>query len=100
MYKTTLTFFILLTVTLAPTACAQQTPAPSTRVEQTPQPPKAKPAKPEKATATTPPLGEQGPVEPVVVKLARGGKVAISSRSGRIVVSGWDRDVVQATATG
>jgi DUF4097 and DUF4098 domain-containing protein YvlB len=34
------------------------------------------------------------------VKLVRGGKVSISSRSGQIVVSGWDRDVVEASATG
>ena len=40
------------------------------------------------------------PIEPINVKLARGGKVAISSRAGQIFVSGWDRDVVQASAAG
>ena len=72
---------------------------------QTPKPgvpPKA--PKPDQTPASTPvphrePV-EQIPVEPISVKLARGGKVAISSRSGRITVSGWDRDVVQATASG
>ena len=86
----------------APAALGQSTPSPMPRVHQTPKPPKA--AKPEKAPGTTPmphlDSEDQIPVEPVSVKLARGGKVAISSRSGQIVVSGWDRDVVQATATG
>jgi DUF4097 and DUF4098 domain-containing protein YvlB len=40
------------------------------------------------------------PIEPVSLTLGRGGKLAISSRAGRIVVNGWDRDTVQATATG
>jgi DUF4097 and DUF4098 domain-containing protein YvlB len=43
---------------------------------------------------------EQAPTEPVSVKLARGGKVAISSRAGEIVVTGWDRDIVEASAAG
>lgn len=72
---------------------------------QTPQAPKAatkaKPAKPESAPgAASTPYGAQIDAEPVSVKLARGGKVAISSRSGRVIVSGWDKDVVEAKATG
>lgn len=62
-----------------------------------------KPSKPEKAPgASSKAEGEDNQVksEPVTVKLPRGGKVAISSRSGQIVVSGWDRDVVEATASG
>lgn len=60
-----------------------------------------KPARPVHAPASTPPPGPSVPpvqVEPITVKLARGGKVAISSRSGLITLTGWDRDVVQATA--
>ena len=38
--------------------------------------------------------------EHIADALAKGGKVAISNRSGQVVVSGWDRDVVQASATG
>lgn len=106
MYKRTLTVFILLMLSSGvPAALGQATPAAATRVEQTPKPPKPpKTTKPDKAPAATPvppaAYDEQVRVEPVSVKLARGGKVAISSRSGQIVVSGWDRDVVQATATG
>ena len=72
------------------------------QTQKPPQPPKA--TKPEKAPATTPAPHAEGleqiQVEPVNVKLIRGGKVAISARSGRIAVTGWDRDVVQATAMG
>lgn len=83
----------------------QETPAAATRAEQTPKPAKPQVApKPGKAPAATPAphaeVIEQIQVEPVSVKLARGGKVAISSRSGRIAVTGWDRDIVQATAIG
>src|SRR5205085_12489940 len=35
----------------------------------------------------------------VSVKLDRGSKVAISNRYGRITITGWDRDTVEATAT-
>jgi len=31
--------------------------------------------------------------------LERGGRVAISNRNGHIIISGWDRDAVEATAT-
>src|SRR5919205_1061892 len=35
----------------------------------------------------------------VSVKLDRGSKVAISNRYGRIQITGWDRDTVEAVAT-
>lgn len=35
----------------------------------------------------------------VSVKLERGSKVAISNRYGRIIITGWDRDTVEAAAT-
>jgi hypothetical protein len=35
----------------------------------------------------------------VSVKLDRGSKVAISNRYGRITITGWDRDTVEAVAT-
>lgn len=106
MCKRTLTSFLLLILILGvPAAIGQVTPSTAPHLEQTPKPATPpKTPKPEKAPAATPaPRAEAGEpiqVEPVNVKLARGGKVAISSRSGRIAVSGWDRDVVQATATG
>ncbi|HJZ67830.1 MAG TPA: DUF4097 family beta strand repeat-containing protein, partial [Blastocatellia bacterium] len=56
---------------------------------RTPRPPRAQ---------SQPP--EQTLVEPVSVKLGRGGKLTISSPAGGIAISGWDRDVVQASATG
>ena len=102
MYKRALTVFILLMFSAgAPAALGQATPATS-RVEQAPKP--SKTPKPDKAPAATPappvPEEEQVHIEPISVKLVRGGKVSISSRSGQIVVSGWDRDVVEARATG
>src|SRR2546426_7296847 len=107
MYKIALTSFILiLTPSIVAAATSpQETPAAAPRVVQTPKPSQpSKAYKPEKAPAATPtPYAQsvdQNPVEPVNVKLVRGGKVAISSRSGRIAVTGWDRDVVQATAMG
>lgn len=33
-------------------------------------------------------------------RLARGGKVIVRNRSGRITITGWERETVQATATG
>lgn len=114
MYKRTLTVFMLFMLGAgASAALGQETPpAAATRVDKTqkasktPKPEKApkpsKPLKPEKApgAASTPSAadGERVQIEPVSVKLARGGKVSISSRSGQIVVSGWDRDVVEANA--
>src|SRR5256714_13176853 len=35
----------------------------------------------------------------VSVKLERGSKVAISNRYGRITITGWERDTVEAVAT-
>ncbi len=64
------------------------------------QPPPRTP-RPPRAQSTAPPAQPppQTPVEPVSVKLGRGGKVTISSHAGGIVISGWDRDMVQASAT-
>jgi hypothetical protein len=101
MYKRTLTVFILLMFSAGvPAALGQSTPAATPRVEQKPKTPKT--PKPDKAPAPAShvPEDEQVQVEPISVKLVRGGKVSISSRSGEIVVSGWDRDVVEARATG
>jgi len=85
-----------------PAALGQATPAAAPRAEQTPKAPKT--PRPDKAPVATPAPHvaeeEQVQIEPISVKLARGGKVAISSRSGQIIVSGWDRDVVEARATG
>jgi DUF4097 and DUF4098 domain-containing protein YvlB len=98
MCKRTSIAFILLILALGSAAAVAQEAAPTPAVKaQT-----GKPPKPDKATGATPaPRAEadQVQVEPVSVKLGRGGKVAISSRAGRIVVNGWDRDIVQATAT-
>ena len=74
-----------------------QTPRPSAK---TPKP--AKPSTPEPAPEATPKVWSQREnikVEPVDVKLARGGKVVISSRAGNIIVTGWDKDTVQASAS-
>lgn len=105
MFKRTLTVFILVMLSSGVSATLGQTkPAPASvpRVEQNPRPPRT--PKPDKAPGATPvpsaPDDEQVQVEPVTVKLPRGGKVAISVRSGEIIVTGWDRDVVQASATG
>ena len=103
MYKRALTVFILLMFSAGvPAALGQPTPAASPRAGQIPKAPKT--PKPDKAPAPTPaphaPEDEQAQVEPISMKLVRGGKVSISSRSGQIVVSGWDRDVVEARATG
>src|SRR5215218_5726106 len=35
----------------------------------------------------------------VSVRLERGSKVSVSNRYGRVVITGWDRDTVEATAT-
>src|SRR5438105_364255 len=85
-----------------PIAFAQEAPAAPAGSVRNAKPPKTQ--KPEKAPEATPEARaektKQVKVEPISVKLGRGGKVAVSSRSGRIVVSGWDRDIVQASATG
>jgi hypothetical protein len=94
-------------LTFGVTAAFAQTATPAPPAGQTPpKPPKQVSPLPktEKTSPTTPaprvPVEEQEKIEPVSVKLARGGKVAISSRSGQIFVSGWDRDIVQASAAG
>jgi hypothetical protein len=63
------------------------------------QPPPRTPRPPKQPTPAPPAQQDQTPIEPVSIKLGRGGKVTISSRAGNIVVSGWDRDTVQASAT-
>lgn len=103
MYKRTPAILILIILTAsAPAAFAQATPAAGPKFQQPPKPPKT--PKPERVPAVSPTArpdrDEQAQTEPVSFKLARGGKVAISNRSGQVVVSGWDRDVVQASATG
>jgi len=94
--------FIFLLNIGCPVASAQEASTAPTRSVQKTKPANAQ--KPEEASEPTPAArpenAGQVQVEPVIVKLARGGKVAVSSRLGRIVVSGWDRDVVQASATG
>ncbi|HSE36590.1 MAG TPA: DUF4097 family beta strand repeat-containing protein, partial [Blastocatellia bacterium] len=87
-----------------PAAFGQTKPAAS-HAEQTSKPPKP-PATPQtdKPAIASPAARvaeqEQEKIDPVSVKLVRGGKVAISSRYGQIFVSGWDRDIVQASAAG
>ena len=91
---------LILFVAGATTALAQPSPP---QAAQGQQPPKAPKAEPKKTPAPAVPYTysqDQGSVEPVNVQLAKGGKVAISSRAGQIFVSGWDRDVVQASAKG
>lgn len=90
---------LILVLTVAGSAFGQEVPAapnPSQKPSKAQRPEKAPGATPEARAKET----EQLHVEPISVKLVRGGKVAISNRSGRIVVSGWDRDIVQASATG
>jgi hypothetical protein len=88
------------------TAAFGQTPTSAPPAGQTPKPPKPVSPLPktEKTSPTTPapraPIEQQEKIDPVSVKLGRGGKVAISIRAGQIFVSGWDRDIVQASAAG
>src|SRR4026209_676036 len=98
MYMRTLTSIILLlTLSIVGTAAPGQEASSTPQSVQTPKPPQPAKPKPERAPAATPmpqpEAVEQIPIEPVNIKLVRGGKVALSSRSGRIVVTGWDRDV-------
>jgi hypothetical protein len=97
MHKRILITFGFALALGAATTRAQEPPG----AVQTPKPPK--PAKPQLAPEATPAPSrqqrEQVKIEPVSIKLALGGKVVISSRAGSIVVSGWDRDLVQASAT-
>jgi hypothetical protein len=51
-------------------------------------------------TVRTVPSSENAQDERVSVKLERGGHVAVDNRTtGRIIIIGWDRDTVEATAT-
>ena len=93
---------ILILTLLSGSASAVLAQSPPQAQQQQPKAPKA--VKPGESTPA-PPVPytysqDQVPVEPVNIKLAKGGKVAISSRAGQIFISGWDRDVVQASATG
>ncbi|HYP27754.1 MAG TPA: DUF4097 family beta strand repeat-containing protein [Blastocatellia bacterium] len=46
-----------------------------------------------------PPPAQASQAAEVDLKLERGGKVSISNRAGKITVTGWDRDRVEAKAT-
>jgi hypothetical protein len=108
MNRRSLTALILVMLAFgSPTAQAQEpTPAARAESEQTPKPSKPKVPRPPKATppAESPmphvEAGEPVQIEPVVVKLARGGRLAVTTRIASIKVSGWDRDTVEATAQG
>jgi len=107
MTRRTLTTLILMMVAFGSPVARAQDPMPAARAEsaQTPKPPKAKTPRTPKATTPEPPTpsaeaGEPVQIEPVIVKLARGGRLAVSSRIANIKVSGWDRDTVEATAHG
>jgi hypothetical protein len=79
-----------------------RTAPPSPPQKAKPPKEKDKAGKAEKSKEVTASEDEDAQIkgEPVTVKLPRGGKIAISSRAGHIVVTGWDRDVVEATAIG
>src|SRR4030095_13253542 len=102
MPKRIITILILTLFSASASTVLAQGPPQAPQGQQPPKAPKAvksgekTPSPPAPYTYST----DQVPVEPVDVKLAKGGKVAISSRAGQIFVSGWDRDVVQASATG
>jgi hypothetical protein len=84
----------------ASSAAVQDTRTTPPSPPQKTKPPKVKPEKAPGASSKSEVDDEQVKGEPVTVKLPRGGKIAISSRSGHIVVTGWNRDVVEATAIG
>src|SRR5690349_2776747 len=94
---TTLIIVILIAGGLLAFGQEARTPMPDP--PQKTKPPKAKPEKAPGASSTPEPEENPAQSEPVIVKLPRGGKVAISSRSGNVIVAGWDRDEVQASAT-
>lgn len=108
MNRRTLTILILVMLSLGSPIAQAQEPAPRARAEseQTPKPTKP-PRTPRTPRAHVPPDSPEPPedaeplqVEPVVVKLVRGGRLAVTTRVGSIKVHGWDRDTVEATATG
>ena len=62
--------------------------------------PRAQPARQEHAAVPAGPAVERDEQRRVRVRLAHGGKVALDNlTTGRIVVTGWDRDYVEAVAT-
>ena len=70
-------------------------PAPRAGAQQSPSQPGA-------AASPSPEAGGEGagPASRVSAKLERGGRVAVDNfTTGRIRVTGWDRDTVEATAT-
>jgi len=98
MHIRILTILILLLLCAAAVASPRQ----SAKTPPPPPPQTPKPSKPVKDKVTVSPSyneEDRAQVEPVNLKLAKGGKVVISSRSGQIFVSGWDKDTVQANAT-
>lgn len=102
MINRSLIVFVLVVLIACGTPAAGQdtrTPAPPSPPQKV-KPPKAKPEKAPGASSKSEDEDEQVKGEPVTAKLPRGGKLAISSRLGRVVVTGWDRDVVEATAVG
>src|ERR1044071_9388452 len=91
---TILIFVVLCSAAIAsPRQSTSHPPPPA----QTPKP--SKPMKDKPAVAPSYNDENRGQVDPVSEKLAKGGKVVISSRSGQIIISGWDKDTVQANAT-
>ena len=105
MFKRSLPVFVLMILSSGITPVFGQTATSAPTPGQTPKPKPGTPQpKVDKTSPTTPapPIYPevQEKIEPVSVKLGRGGKVAISSRSGQIIVRGWDRDIVEASAAG
>jgi len=102
-YRIAITFVFFALAFCPALAIAQESPATLQAPRPLPKTPKpAKPSTPEPAPEATPKVWSQREnikVEPVEVKLARGGKVVISSRAGNIIVTGWDKDTVQASAS-
>jgi DUF4097 and DUF4098 domain-containing protein YvlB len=102
MINRSLIVFVLVMLIAGGSLAAGQearTPAPPSPPQKV-KPPKAKPDKAPGASSTPEAEVDDGRTVPVTAKLPRGGKVSISSRSGHIVVAGWDRDIVEATASG
>lgn len=100
-----LTVFILLMFCACVPAAFGQTKPAAAHAERAHKPTRPSTTAPSDKAAVADPAvhvddAGQEKIDPVSVKLARGGKVAISSRYGQIVVTGWDRDIVQASAAG
>jgi hypothetical protein len=60
---------------------------------------RAQEAPPQQPAATSGSVSINNQSGRVQIKLERGSHVAISNRFGRITITGWDRDTVEATAT-